>query len=301
MSLIVAICFCLLFVPGTGAVSSASGAGAVVVSGGGRLAMGAALEPGQTIHNTGALPVFVLFSTGRLERVEPGKVLEVPGKAGAGDCFFGPVKEALAGFHSMCGQLEKVLAEKYPESVPPDTVEGALVYPIGAALVEVPDAFKWNLGDNGTTRVRFELTGEQEEKPILERNVQGGKLERSLFESLLQPGTRYHWQVADSGGTFATWFSLLADDRLKALSENLAALDRLEGLDPDSANCRGWLILKVAVLCREKLYYEARAQVRARLSQATARGCREDYGTGPEGLLRQVRRLQRYGHLLQKR
>jgi len=311
------LALCLWLVLSGGLAGLLSAAPAVVVAGGAgdkSLETGLAVESGRHLKNKGASPLFLLLSTGRLERVEPGSPVRIPDEPRPRAWFYDSIAAALQDFHKKHLRLSSILKKKFPDSEPPDTVEGTLVYPVGATLVELPEAFKWH--PEPGARVQFELARAAGEAALLRTVVGGGRLDMESFESLLLPGVRYRWVVAARERTDTSYFSLLGANELIALSERLTALDRLEELDPDSGNSYGWLVLKTAVLCRLELYYEARAQILFRMKQKAAErsalsGSNDSRGgsrTAPArtdedlyDLLRRVRRLQRYGHLLRSR
>ena len=127
------------------------------------------------------------------------------------------------------------------------------------------------------------------------------RIDNEDFGNLLAPGRLYRWSVGAPQRADTTWFSLLEAESMIPLSEQLAILDRLEGLDPDDRNNHGWLVLKTAVLCRLGLYYEARAQILARIKEKSTARCASTSTGDLYSLLRQVRKLQRYGYLLRKK
>ena len=116
---------------------------------------------------------------------------------------------------------------------------------------------------------------------------------RGRFEKLLEKGRWYGWQVRLGDSTQASCFSLLPEDELTGLSDRLAALAEAEKQDPSAGeNVFGWLALKAGWLAGNFLYYEAQAAI-----MEAGPGERMPAGRLRE-LLVEVRRLQRYSHLL---
>jgi hypothetical protein len=257
-------------------------------------------EPGKKLRNTGKKPLFLLLSTGRLERVKPGASYKIPEGLAPRAWFFSPVSAALEDFHEKSSRLKTILDKNFPGSEPEDTVEGTLVYPLGATVVESPEAFKWHT--EGRREVNFELCEENGGETLFKKNLRVDRLNSEEFGHLLRPGRLYRWSVGTVQRADTAWFALLEVEKMIPLSEQLAVLDRLESLDPDNGNSYGWLVLKTAVLCRLGLSYEARAQILARINnQGTARHAPTGADENLYNLLRQVRKLQRYGHLLRAR
>ncbi|MEA1996884.1 MAG: hypothetical protein U9N45_04570, partial [Gemmatimonadota bacterium] len=120
--------------PSTGAVVAAKSDGGSV----GRL-----VELGQSVWNGGDDTLFVLLATGRLEKVYPRTYLKInPGLRGEA-WFFDRLSRSVASLHRKSRELDIVLRRKFPGRAPPDTVEDFLIYPVGSAVIEMPQAFKW--------------------------------------------------------------------------------------------------------------------------------------------------------------
>ena len=264
--------------------------GAVIVSG---PQMGKAVRAGGTLNNPGERRIIILLLDGGMTSVQPGGKLEIPPSRPGRSDFFLSAKKSLGRLGKNSKRLESALRVKYGSPALPDTVEGTLVYPVGACLIETPEAFKWQ--HQGTGATRFELFPRGGNASLLSVETGDSLLGRKRFETLLKPGRSYHWRVEQAGKRFESWFSLLDERKLEPLSDCLQGLAAAEAADPSAdRNSFGWLVVRVAALCELSLYYEARAAIREQSGQA------EDGGKELRELLVQVRRLQRYGYLIGK-
>ena len=280
----------LFLAPALAAAGDTPTPGAVIVNG---TQMGKAVRAGIALNNPGERKIFILLKDGGMLSLEPLEKLEVPAAAKSRADFFIGAKKSLGKFRKAGQSLESALRRKYGGLSLPDTVEGTLVYPVGACLIETPEAFKWQR--QGAGAARFELFPRSGNDPLLRIETGDSLLGRNRFETLLKSGHGYRWRVEQDGKRFESRFSLLDERKLQALSDCLQALAAAETADPSAdRNSFGWLVIRVAALCELSLYYEARAAIREQSGQA------EEGGGERRELLVQVRRLQRYGYLLRK-
>ena len=264
--------------------------GALIVNG---PRMGNTIRAGLTLENPGGGRLFCLLADGGMLSLGPGEKLEIPVPGKLRPDFFLASKKSLGRFRKDTQRLEIALYRKYGGLALPDTVEGELIYPVGACLLESPEAFKWQRLGSGAAR--FQLLPRNGNAPLLSVETGDSLLGRSRFENLLKSGRKYHWRVQQEGQRFESWFSLLDERKLPVLSDRLQALATAELADSLLGdNEFGWLVVRVAALCELSLYYEARAAIREESGQA------EDESGELRELLVQVRRLQRYGYLIGK-
>ncbi|MFH1068692.1 MAG: hypothetical protein V1794_03630 [Candidatus Glassbacteria bacterium] len=266
-------------------VADPANAGALVVTG---KDTGRLLAPGAIFYNHSAEIQYVCDCAGRMKAVLPDSQYRPPGVSEKSIPGFAGIAGSLGDYGLRKKRLEKLLARMSGrgEEVA-DTVEFFLVYPVGARLVEAPEAFRWQ----GTAEVAFSIYPVSGGEPVVQTTVADSLFERGRFEKLLEKGRWYGWQVRLGDSTQASCFSLLPEEELAGLSDRLAALAEAEKQDPSAGeNAFGWLALKAGWLAGNFLYYEAQAA----LLEAETRGGM--YVGRQRELLVEVRRLQRYGH-----
>lgn len=231
----------------------------------------------------------VLLSTGSLIAVPKGNRYHIPAGMKPRAWYFDYTLDALKSMEAKWDNLVQDLELRFPDtriSTLPDTVEGRLVYPIGAAIIEIPDAFKWNLDEKP---VDVSINEGHEPEPVFSVQTYADSILRPQFVDLVKPDRIYTWRISGAESTDSTWFSLLSEDELFDLSDQLSVFERVEELDGSPEVKFGWLVLRVAVLVQRNLYYEARAQIRK------FREDNPDADKRVDKLMRKVRMIQRYG------
>ena len=278
--LLIAASTTLAFTPDPGAV--------IVFSDSPDYSSGQTFAEGSRIRNDNG-ETAVLLSTGSLIVLPPKTNLRVPVGMKPKAWYFNYTLNALNGLDSKWNNLKIDLDKRFAGVAfvaLPDTVEGRLVYPIGATVVEIPDAIKWNLKEKPVEVEIRENTGME---TVLSLETRGDSILRPVYVDNIQPETIYSWRVITDSRIDSTWFSLLPENDLLELSDQFSVFERVEELDKSPEIKFGWLMLRVAVLVQRNLYYEARAQIRK---------FREDNPkTDPrvEQLIYKVRMIQRYG------
>ncbi|MCE5270730.1 hypothetical protein LLH00_05545 [bacterium] len=276
------IALCLL-----AAARLSAGAPAAVAVCGPELHSGQVFGSGETVANAFGAPAeaFLFTPDCRMLVLAPGLTQRLPEAAAAPDSLFGLAVEALGWFE---GRYARLIQSLSPEQAEADTVEAFLVYPLGAVLLDIPEAFKWQ-GDS--LECRFTLRKEGKRRALYSLSTRDGRVKSAQYDSLLQLGEVYRWSVHGPEAADSSWFGVLDDNGLVELGALLERLESLEQSDPgpDGKVPFGWVWLKVALLSRRGLYYEARSVVRTR---------RELYPEDTalcDSLLHRVRLLQRRG------
>jgi len=242
---------------------------------------------GESVANVFGAPseAYLFTPDCRMLVLAPGLTQRMPEAAATPDSLFDLAVEALGSFESRYSQLIDSLS---PEQAAVDTVEAFLVYPLGAMLLDIPEAFKWQ-GDS--LKCGFSLRKEGERRALLNLSTRDGRVRSAQYDSLLQLGQVYRWSVSSPSEADSSWFSVLDDRGLVALGALLERLESLEQGDagPDGKVPFGLVWLKAALLSHSGLYYEARSVVRTRreLYPEEAALC--------DSLLYRVRLLQRRG------
>ena len=251
---------------------------------------GRLLAPGERFHNQTGHSQYVLDCRGRLVRIKDESEYRAAGSSPQTAPWFAEVAGALSAYRARTMRLEKLLARMAGGGEQPaDTVESFLVYPVGARLVELPDAFRWQ----GLAPVIFSIFPADSGGPLVVRSVEDSLLDGRSLEGLLEKGRWYGWRITSGDSSFSSSFSLLPESDLTGLSDLLLAISEAEAADPLAAvNAFGWLALKAQWLAGDFLYYEARAVIREAEQKAGIPAARL------RELLVEVRRLQRYAHLL---
>lgn len=278
------LALCMLFGASTMLKAGDLSPAAVAVCGPGARG-GQVFAAGESVSNpfgsTGEL--FVLKSDFRMLHLIPGVTIGLPGKPPSPDSLFSQAVEALSWFERVGAALDSLPEAK----AAPDTVEGFLVYPLGAVLLDIPEAFKWQ-GDS--LESEFILYTYTDRNAVLKLNTREGRVRRGQCENLIQPLVRYGWKAVSPAHRDSSWFEVLDDSglmELGALLERMESLERRDTQDEDRPF--GWTWLKAALLARRGLFYEARALVR------TQRELVPEQAAACDILLRRLRLLQRLG------
>lgn len=281
------IAFGLIIASVAGLYSATPSTAAVVVCGPGHES-GFRFTPGDSVVNpSGHEELFILDADCRLRVVPPGGRLRLPDSPPQAAPMFEESARALEEFSRRWASLHNLLLERYPDNLPPDTVESFMVYPLNAALLDYPEAFKWH-GDSLDSH--FSLYRYTEDEALYATASGQGLVKHGQMDSLIIQGERYRWEVRADGRAYSAWLRVLTDSELVDLGGMLETMDELERRNnPDKRVSHAWTRLKTALLAERELYYEARALIRGEWETDPERGpfYRE--------LLRQVRYMQLFG------